>query len=98
MRFFDTVARGTGFAHSRHFECRAPRIYDGEFPALLILKSLLKDVRLVRDLIIDAEVNCPGPGAILKTLKDSIDLGWADDELSADIKLVETRIGRTIAK
>ena len=96
--FFDIVTQGTGFAYSRYFENRVPRMRDGEFSALFMLKFLLKDIRLARDMINDAETNYPNLSAIAKTLEDSVDMGWADDDFSAVMKLVETRIGRTIAK
>lgn len=96
--FFDIVTEGTGFAHSRYFENRVPRMRDGDFSALFMLKFLLKDVRLARDMIRDAETNYPGLSAIVKTLEDSIDMGWADDDFSAVMKLVEARIGKAIAK
>ena len=96
--FFDIVTQGTGFAHSRYFENRVPRMRDGEFSALFMLKFLLKDVRLARDMIRDAEANYPGLSAVVKTFEDSVDMGWADDDFSAVMKLVEARIGRAIAR
>ena len=96
--FFDIVTQGTGFAHSRYFENRVPRMRNGDFSALFMLKFLLKDVRLARDMIRDAETNYPGLSAIVKTLEDSCDMGWADDDFSAVMKLVEARTGKAIAK
>ena len=96
--FFDIVTQGTGFAYSRYFENRVPRIRDGEFSALFMLKFLLKDVRLARDMVRDSETNYPSLSAIVKTFEDSVDMGWADDDFSAVMKLVEARIGRVVAK
>ena len=96
--FFDIVTHGTGFAYSRYFENRVPRIRDGEFSALFMLKFLLKDVRLARDMVRDSETNYPSLSAIVKTFEDSVDMGWADDDFSAVTKLVEARIGRVVAK
>ncbi|MXY32607.1 MAG: NAD(P)-dependent oxidoreductase, partial [Boseongicola sp. SB0664_bin_43] len=96
--FFDIVTQGTGFAHSRYFENRVPRMRDGEFSALFMLKFLLKDVRLARGMIRDAEANYPSLSAVVKTFEDSVDMGWADDDFSAVMKLVEARIGRAIAR
>ena len=96
--FFDIVTQGTGFAYSRYFENRVPRMRNGEFSALFMLKFLLKDVRLARDMISDAEANYPSLSAIVKTFEDSVNMGWADDDFSAVMKLVEARIGKGIAK
>ncbi len=96
--FFDIVTQGTGFAHSRYFENRVPRMRDGEFSALFMLKFLLKDVRLARDMVRDSETNYPSLSAIVKTFEDSVDMGCADDDFSAVMKLVEARIGRVVAK
>ncbi len=96
--FYEIVTQGTGFAHSRYFENRVPRMRDGEFSALFMLKFLLKDVRLARDMISDAEAKYPSLSAIVQTCEDTVDMGWADDDFSAVMKLVEARIGKTIAK
>ncbi len=95
--FFDIVTQGTGFAYSRYFENRVPRMREGEFSPLFMLKFLLKDIRLARDMITDAEVNFPGLSAIVKTFEDSVDQGWGDDDFSAVMKLVEARTGKAIA-
>ena len=96
--FFDIVTQGTGFAYSRYFENRVPRMRDGDFSALFMLKFLLKDIRLARDMVSDVEQNFPGLDAIVKTFEDSVDHGWGDDDFSAVMKLVEARTGKAIAE
>ena len=96
--FFDIVTQGTGFAYSRYFENRVPRMREGEFSALFMLKFLLKDIRLARDMIADPGANYPSLSAVVKTFEDSVDKGWGDDDFSAVMKLVEARTGQAIAK
>lgn len=96
--FFDIVTQGTGFAYSRYFENRVPRMRDGEFSALFMLKFMLKDIRLAREMISDAEAKYPSLSIIVKAFEDSVEMGLDDDDFSAVMKLVETRIGKAIAK
>ena len=96
--FFDIVTEGTGLAHSRYFENRVPSMRDGEYSALFMLRFLLKDIRLAHDMISDAETNYPNLSAAKKSFENSVDLGWSDADFPAVMKLVEARVGRTIAK
>ena len=41
--FYDIVTQGTGFAYSRYFENRVPRMKGGDFSPLFMLKFMLKD-------------------------------------------------------
>ena len=96
--FFDIVTQGTGFAYSRYFENRVPRMREGEFSALFMLKFLLKDIRLARDMVSDAEGKFPGLAGLVKSFEDSVDLGCGDHDFSAIMKLVEARIGKSVTK
>lgn len=96
--FYDIVTQGTGFAYSRYFENRVPRMREGDFSPLFMLKFLLKDIRLARDMVANVGETYPGLSAIVKTFEDSVDQGWEGDDFSAVMKLVEARTGKAIAK
>lgn len=96
--FFDIVTQGTGFAYSRYFENRVPRMRDGDFSALFMLKFLLKDIRLARDMLNNPKSNYPNLSAAVSAFEESVEHGWSDDDFSAVMKLVEQRTGKTIAK
>lgn len=96
--FYDIVAQGTGFAYSRYFENRVPRMREGEFSALFTLQFLLKDIRLARAMVADTQDSYPSLSAIVKTFEDSVNEGWAMDDFSAVMKLVEKRTGTKIAR
>ena len=96
--FFDIVTQGTGFAYSRYFENRVPRMRDGDFSALFMLKFLLKDIRLARDMLSDPAANYPNLSAAVAAFEDSVEQGWSDDDFSAVMRLMEQRIGKSIAK
>ncbi len=90
--FYDIVTQGTGFAYSRYFENRVPRMRDGEFSALFMLKFMLKDARLARDMAPDP-ARYPALAAVIATLEDAEAAGWGDGDFSAAMKAVSARIG-----
>ena len=94
--FFDIVTQGTGFAYSRYFENRVPRMRQGDFSALFMLKFLLKDIRLAREMT--ANENFPALDANIRAFEDCVEEGWGGDDFSAVMKLVETRIGKPVSK
>lgn len=96
--FYDIVTQGTGFAYSRYFENRVPRMRDGEFSPLFMLKFMLKDARLARDMVSDAEQKFPALAAVIKSLEDGEAGGWGEADFSAVMKAVESRIGASIEK
>lgn len=96
--FYDIVTQGTGFAYSRYFENRVPRMRDGDFSALFMLQFLLKDIRLARDMVAQPEASYPALTSVIETFERSMDSGWAADDFSAVMKTVEQHIGRTITK
>ena len=96
--FFDIVTQGTGFAYSRYFENRVPRMREGDFSALFMLKFLLKDIRLAHDMAGDPANTFPVLSANVKAFEDSVDAGWGDEDFSAVMKLIEARTGKAIAR
>ncbi len=61
--FHEIVTQGTGFAFSRYFENRVPRMRSGDFSPLFALKFMLKDARLARDMTEDAGGKFPALAA-----------------------------------
>ena len=94
--FYDIVTQGTGFAYSRYFENRVPRMRGGDFSALFMLKFMLKDARLAREMAPDA-ANYPALAAVIATLEEAEAGGWGEDDFSAAMRAVEARIGKKIA-
>ncbi|MEL6218545.1 MAG: NAD(P)-dependent oxidoreductase [Pseudomonadota bacterium] len=95
--FYDIVTQGTGFAYSRYFENRVPRMRDGDFSPLFYLRFMLKDARLAREMAPDP-VRYPALSAVIATLEEAEAQGHQDADFSAAMKAVEARIGQTIAR
>lgn len=96
--FYDIVTGGTGFAYSRYFENRVPRMRDGDFSPLFMLKFMLKDARLARDMVEDAGEKFPALAAAIATLEEGEAEGWGEADFSAAMKAVEARIGESISR
>lgn len=88
--FFDIVTQGTGFAYSRYFENRVPRMKDGDFSPLFMLKFMLKDARLARAMT-TSEGTLPALDAVIATLEAGDESGLGDDDFSAAMKVVSGR-------
>lgn len=95
--FYDIVTQGAGFAYSRYFENRVPRMRDGDFSALFMLKFMLKDARLARDMA-PVPSRYKALAAVVETLEEADEAGFGDDDFSAAMKALEARIGKTIAR
>ncbi|MEM6547009.1 MAG: NAD(P)-dependent oxidoreductase [Pseudomonadota bacterium] len=93
--FYDIVTQGTGFAYSRYFENRVPRMRDGDFSALFMLKFMLKDARLAREMAADP-ARYPALAAVIATFEDADTAGEGDADFSAAMRAVEARIGKRI--
>lgn len=94
--FYDIVTQGTGFAYSRYFENRVPRMRDGDFSALFMLKFMHKDAKLAQDMVRDGEDKFPALAAVLRTLELAMAEGHGDDDFSAAMKAIESRIGKKV--
>jgi 3-hydroxyisobutyrate dehydrogenase-like beta-hydroxyacid dehydrogenase len=95
--FYDIVTNGTGFAYSRYFENRVPRMRDGDFSPLFMLKFMLKDARLARDMT-GTPGNYPVLDKVVETLDQAVEMGAGDDDFSAAMRVLERRLGRDIAR
>ena len=96
--FYDIVTQGTGFAYSRYFENRVPRMRDGDFSPLFMLQFMLKDARLARDMVEDAGSRYPALSAVVATLEEADAKGWGSDDFSAAMKVLEIRTGKSIRR
>ncbi|MCL4746017.1 MAG: NAD(P)-dependent oxidoreductase [Burkholderiaceae bacterium] len=96
--FYDIVTKGTGFAYSRYFENRVPRMREGEFSPMFMLKFMAKDARLARDMAPGAGARLPVLSAVIATLEEAERAGWGDDDFSAAMKVLEQRFGRSVRK
>ena len=90
-QFFDIVTQGTGFAYSRYFENRVPRMQSGEFSPLFMLRFMLKDARLAREM--SAKDAYPALDAAIRTLEEADEAGHGGDDFSAALKAVKARLG-----
>lgn len=95
--FYEIVTQGTGFAHSRYFENRVPRMRSDDYTALFMLKFMLKDARLARELADGAGARFPALEAVIATLEEAAEAGHGAEDFSAAMKAVEARIGKSVA-
>ena len=97
--FYEIVTQGTGFAYSRYFEKRVPRMRSGDYSPLFMLKFMAKDARLARDMApFEAEetaAKLPLLDAVINTLEEGEDGGFGDEDLSAATKVLQARFGRS---
>ncbi len=94
--FYDIVCQGGGFAHSRYFENRVPRMRSGEFSPLFMLQFMLKDARLAAGLVDDAEEKLPVLSKVVETLAEAVESGWGREDFSAVVRVLERRAGRPL--
>lgn len=92
--FFDVVCNGGGFAHSRYFEKRVPRMRDGDFSPLFMLELMAKDVSLAQGLARDFEMATPVLDRVLELFDKAKGEGWGREDFSAVAHLYEAAIGR----
>ncbi|MEM8686569.1 MAG: NAD(P)-dependent oxidoreductase [Pseudomonadota bacterium] len=96
--FYEIVTQGTGFAYSRYFEKRVPRMRAGEYGPLFMLKFMAKDARLARDMSpfapsATAQV-LPMLNAIVTTLEEGEANGLGENDFSAATKVLQARFER----
>ena len=96
--FYEIVTQGTGFAYSRYFENRVPRMREGDFSPLFALKFMLKDAKLALKMVPNGRQNYQALAAVISTLQQAVDNGHAEDDFSAAIKAIEARINKTIVQ
>lgn len=85
--FYDVVCNGGGFAYSRYFEKRIPRMRDGDFSPLFMLDLMAKDAGLARDLARDVGLGTPMLDRVVGLFDEARGAGWGRDDFSAVARL-----------
>ncbi len=96
--FYDVVCNGGGFAYSRYFEKRVPRMRSGDFGPLFMLHLMKKDAALARDLAGSAGAEAPLLEQVVARLEAACERGWGEEDFSAVAHLYEEAIGRGFAE
>ncbi len=94
--FYDIVCNGGGFAYSRYFEKRTPRMREGEFSPLFMLDLMTKDARLARDMARSADLDAPLLDQVVAIFEDAQEQGLGREDFSAVMRLYENRIGQRL--
>jgi len=92
--FYEVVCGGGGFAYSRYFEKRVPRMRAGDFTPLFTLSLMTKDITLSQGLARDAGVQTPMLDQIVETFVKAGQENWGGEDFSAVARLYEAAIGR----
>ncbi len=91
---YNVVCNGGGFAFSRYFEKRVPRMRKGDFSPLFMLDLMTKDIALARKLGEDAGVDRPLTEHTLALFQEAQAAGWGGEDFSAIAHFYERSIGR----
>ena len=91
------VVNGGGFAYSRYFEKRTPRMRAGDFSPLFTLQFMAKDAGLARDLARSVDLETPLLDQVLARFEAAKAEGFSEADFSAVVRLYETAVGRTLA-
>jgi len=92
--FYNVVCNGGGFAFSRYFEKRVPRMRKGDFSPLFMLDLMTKDIALACKLSEDAGADTPLTERTLALFQEAQAAGWGGEDFSAIAHLYERSIGR----
>ncbi len=87
--FYDVVCNGGGFAYSRYFEKRMPRMREGDFSPLFMLDLMAKDSKLAQDLARDVGMNAPLLDQVVARLQDGQAKGLGAEDFSAVARLYQ---------
>jgi 3-hydroxyisobutyrate dehydrogenase len=96
--FYEVVCGGGGFAYSRYFEKRVPRMRAGDFSPLFSLALMTKDIMLSQGLARGAEVKTPLLDHVVKAFMQAGQENWGTEDFSAVAHLYEKAIGQTFAE
>ncbi len=92
--FYEVVCGGGGFAYSRYFEKRVPRMRAGDFTPLFTLSLMTKDIMLTQGLARDIGVETPLLDQIVETFMKAGQEKWGGEDFSAVAHLYEAASGR----
>lgn len=96
--FYEVVCGGGGFAYSRYFEKRVPRMRAGDFSPLFMLSLMTKDIMLTQGLARNAKVETPLLDHVVETFMKAGQEDWGGEDFSAVAHLYEAAIGRRFGK
>lgn len=96
--FYDVVCNGGGFAQSRYFEKRVPRMRQGDFSPLFMLQLMKKDSGLAQDLARDAGLDLPLLDQVVARFEEALAAGRGSEDFSAVARLYELALGRSFAE
>ncbi len=95
--FFDVVCNGGGFAHSRYFENRTPRLRSGDYSPLFALDLMAKDAGLGQALARDVGLATPVLDQVMDVFDRARAAGFGGDDFSAVARVYEAALGRRLA-
>lgn len=87
--FYDVVCNGGGFAYSRYFEKRVPRMREGDFSPLFMLDFMTKDSKLAQDLAKDVGMSAPLLDQVIARLQEGQAKGLGAEDFSAVARLYQ---------
>ncbi len=87
--FYDVVCNGGGFAYSRYFEKRLPRMRTGDFSPLFMLQLMKKDAALGRDLASEAGLATPLLDQVVQRFEAALAQGLGAEDFSAVARLYD---------
>ena len=87
--FYDVVCNGGGFAYSRYFEKRLPRMRAGDYSPLFMLQLMKKDAALGRDLAAEAGLAAPLLDQVVQRFETALAQGLGAEDFSAVAKLYD---------
>lgn len=85
--FYDVVCNGGGFAYSKYFEKRVPRMREGEFSPLFMLDLMTKDSKLAQDLAKDVGMAAPLLDQVIARFEEGQAKGLGAEDFSAVARL-----------
>ena len=88
--FYEVVCNGGGFAYSRYFEKRLPRMRAGDFSPLFMLQLMKKDAALARELAADADLPAPLLDQVVARFEAALEQGLGAEDFSAVARLYGT--------
>lgn len=89
--FYDVVCNGGGFAYSRYFEKRVPRMREGDFSPLFMLDLMTKDSKLALDLAKDVGMAAPLLDQVISRFEEGQAQGLGAEDFSAVARLYPAR-------
>ncbi len=87
--FYDVVCNGGGFAYSRYFEKRLPRMRAGDYSPLFMLQFMKKDAALARDLASEAGLDAPLLDQVVQRFEAALAQGLGAEDFSAVARLYD---------